>query len=194
MKLIYALIFVLFLILVGLLGFSNFNYKSKIQTIYERKVAMNEMVIRHSFYGGSLNLSPKTVLFNSSNQSVSLKYITNGKPKLVFRFTDLYCNSCIVSVLPLLKSFSDSIGKSNIVLFVSASNQKYSRLLRIDYDLDFPIYSVGYDFVNNDVEKLNSPYLFILNTDTTGNKIFIPEKSLPELTEYYFSSILELLK
>lgn len=179
--------------LIGIVCFYCIQDKSEIEKPNELNIVYKEMILRQSYYGGNLNIQPDMAISDNNGNNIKLQFVVNGKPKLVFRFTDLHCSVCIKAIIPYLKSFSEKIGSSNIILFVSQSNLKYIKLLYSDYHLDFPFFIVPYNSLKNDIENFNSPYLFIMTSDLKAQKAFIPDKSLPEITEYYLSAISDII-
>ena len=153
-----------------------------------RNILRNDMIIRHSFYGGRIDFS-SFELIDKDGKTTHMNEIAKERPKLVLRISDTNCRTCIVSIISILMSFSTEIDSSDIILFITQSNSKYTKLLYHDLRLTFPAYIVPHNLVNNKIETLNEPYLFVLYPDSTGRNTFIPEKIFPEITNNYLFRI-----
>lgn len=170
------------------------DYQSRNELRNRKADVLSDMVILHSAYGGSFNISPEITLVDSLGKYIKLESILNEKPKLVYRFTDLDCETCIEYYLPIINSFSTKMGKKNVILFTSGTGSNYIRLFCRDHNLHFPIYNIPYNLINNGIEKVNYPYFFILTLNKQGIHTFIPNMESPELTQKYFNGIEYLLK
>ena len=93
------------------------------------------MVLKQAFYGGGLNCALSNDILTTDNQQANLDSIVKGKSKIIFRFTDHNCITCVKAILPLLMDYASQIGKDNIILFVSQSNLKFIKLFCLDNDL-----------------------------------------------------------
>jgi hypothetical protein len=116
--------------------------------------------------------------------------IRNNNPKLIFRYSEKNCDVCIDSVLVCLKKYSGSIGVENIILLASYEDITDLKLFRKFNKIGFEIFNA----LNIDelpIERLNTPYLFILDNTLRANCIFIPEKTIQKRTDSYFQVILK---
>ena len=132
-----------------------------------------------------------TTIRNSDGDVVCISDIVNDGRKLIVRYSELNCKSCVDSILYYTEQFGKRIGRDKIQVwakFTSLSNYLLMKRI-IDHDIDL------YDASNFSfgVDSLNVPYLFILNNAMTISNIFIPHKEFPQLNEWYFSTIKERL-
>ncbi len=136
-----------------------------------------------------LILKPGTNVKDEYNRSFSLDSIITSTPgeKLVFRFTENNCIDCIKAELLHLEKIAPVIGKDNIILLASYTGTNDLKLFRKAYNPPFSIYNTPLEsLAGNQLEDANLPYYFVLNKDLSPHLLFIPEKTLAELTEQYY--------
>lgn len=107
--------------------------------------------------------------------------------RLVIRYSELNCQSCIDTILFYANDFASKCGKNKVAIWASYSYMRnYSIFLRMNkYDLD--IYNVADTVLN--IDSRNMPYAFVLNEDLTISHLFIPHKEFPKMTKWYFSEV-----
>jgi hypothetical protein len=66
MKVFLSISVVLAILSICTLLWSNSNFKSNIEQISVKEKALNELVIRQTFYGGMLSIIPEFVLFKEN--------------------------------------------------------------------------------------------------------------------------------
>jgi hypothetical protein len=176
------------------LQYKDWEYKKK---ELEDKVNGNNMILNlivnlnnHQILSEYKDISS---IIGSSilNKSVSLKKVIeeSDNPKLIFRFSESSCELCVDSVLVCLRKHSDRIGKKNIIILTSYDDIAYLVLFKKYEEIDFQIYNARN--IDLPIEKLNVPYLFVIDKSLKTNCIFIPEKTIQKRTDLYFQTIVK---
>jgi hypothetical protein len=116
-----------------------------------------------------------------------LDKIFDEKQKLVLRYSELNCNTCIDVQFDALKKLAKKIGEKNIIILASyKSDADFNRFMRIN-KLNFEVYNV--EHINLPLEKRNIPYYFITDKSLFAKLVFIPRKEYPKVYEKYFEII-----
>lgn len=107
----------------------------------------------------------------------------NQAPVLVYRYTELNCQECIVFGMLKLKDI-----KTDNVVLLSHYHDFYlfktqSKALNGN---EFSIYNVS-DIM--ELDTLNVPYYFLLHKNKIVSDVFIPDKMFPEITKNYLEII-----
>jgi hypothetical protein len=135
----------------------------------------------------SLELNnPVIYMGNDTANQMNLFDLVRGKC-LVFRFSGEACNICIDFVMNKLKStFTDFTGNSRILLIGSNINDRVKEKYYGKQIISFYSEDLGLPF-----EEYTPPFLFIIDRDRITKMFFIPEKTMPELTDLYLKNIKE---
>ena len=135
----------------------------------------------------SLDLNdPLVYRGNAVNDTFSLFDIVNDKC-LVFRFSGEACNTCIDFVIEQLKkTFPDYASNERILLIGSNINNRVKEKYYGKPVISYVLEDLGLPF-----EEYNIPFLMIIDRDRESKMMFIPEKSMPDLTEMYFKAVKE---
>jgi len=106
---------------------------------------------------------------------------------LVFRFSGAACDVCVDFVLDKIKNkFSDFRSNPRVLLIGSQLNPRVKETYYGKSVLSYASDDLGIPF-----EEYQIPFLFILDRERTCKMIFIPEKALPELTDFYLDTVLK---
>jgi hypothetical protein len=182
------------LIILVLLGgfFSALTYfksppDNKVSTEPPIEVYYFNELYKSTIINESLELNNPLIYYgNDTTNKMSLFDRVNGKC-LVFRFSGEACNVCIDFVINKLKTtFSDFANNSRILLIGSNINDRVKEKYYGKQIISFCSEGLGLPF-----EEYNTPFLFIIDRDRITKMFFIPEKSLPELTDVYLKNIKE---
>lgn len=136
-------------------------------------------------------LSPNHELRDSSNKFLRIKDILNSKsPKIIFRFAESNCSSCVDQQMIKLGKLAEIIGNENVIALTTYTALNSLKVLIKHYNLKFPIYNISTESLgNNEIEKLNTPYLFLINNSLDTEMLFIPETHLSQLSDEYYKSL-----
>lgn len=119
----------------------------------------------------------------------TLEKAVGNSTKLVFRYSELDCNTCYQKVLNDLTALINSIGANNIMIITSYYNQRELYNFMKANNINQNVYNIGANNLGLAVEKYDIPFLFILDKTYRVKLLFIPYKRYPLLTQKYFSTI-----
>lgn len=133
-------------------------------------------------------LNKNGIVIDEEGNEKLLSEIIDGN-KLVLRYSDLNCNTCIDEQINNLNSNTQQIGIENIILLTTYESYVHMQRFRKVNKIKFPIYNLGNE-LNKDIEDLGLPYYFILNKDNFRiNNMYIAMKEIPKLTSIYLEHI-----
>ena len=165
------------------------NY-NKASTTYD--FILNRLTLQIQ-YSENLKINKEIIVTDSSGKTFPLKKVFQGNKKLVFRFKEVDCDECVEAELPFLKNIAKSIGSKNIILLASMSGINDLKIFNQTHHLNYPIYDISSELLfNNEIERLSSPYLFLTDETLNTEMIFLPEKTLPNLSKIYYEKISKL--
>ena len=124
---------------------------------------------------------------NYSSLSELKPVLNNECRKLILRYSELNCHSCVDSQIVKLNEFSKKLEKGNILILAHYKNERDLYLFRKKNPTDLKFINIG--SLDIAVEKANTPYYFIIDNDFTAKSVFVPAKELPEQTERYFDVV-----
>ncbi|MDP3446417.1 MAG: hypothetical protein Q8T08_26465, partial [Ignavibacteria bacterium] len=113
--------------------------------------------------------------------------VVGGKPKLVFRYSELNCNICVDSQMDFIKEFLNKYGYDNFIMISSYKYKKNILLFKMLNNINNEIYNV--EVLDSSLDRLNIPYYFILDEICQPIMFHFPDKIFPEDTKEYFKSI-----
>lgn len=131
------------------------------------------------------------IIISTSKDTISIDSVVNNTPKLIIRYSSLNCHTCIDSLVQNAKQVSQLLGRDNICLFANYNSESDFRQFWRTNNLYFRIYSVESKIINAD--DFDTPYMFVLNPDHTISHLFIPHKTIPEMTKWYLDIICDYL-
>jgi|GEM_PF-4213915 len=110
-------------------------------------------------------------------------------PILIVRFSEFYCNACINRDVEILKRLSSDIGFENMIYLVSHNRNYYWKRFKEIKKIKSGFYNVSFDYLDIDRDSLTTPYMFILDQDSTIKSLFISIKEDEARTIEYLESI-----
>ena len=168
------------------------TYKENLE-IYKQASLFDETEMAYLF---SQNLlSSGLVLRNISvTNEKGIKFRLNilfgNNPKFVLRYSEINCMTCVDSSLKYIEKYKKIIGPENIIVLASYKNQQDLAIFKRVSKIEFEIFNTGENTVGLPIEKENTPFMFITNGTLIAQSVFLPEKTMPELTEMYFMTII----
>lgn len=122
------------------------------------------------------------------NKSVKLSEVIRS-PRLILRFSELNCDACIDAQIRNLNRISDSIGVSQVALFVTYRDSKYIKRFMETHQLKHAVFRLN-DELAATLENIEMPYYFVLSpAEGRVQCMFIPHKEIPALTKEYLVQI-----
>lgn len=131
-------------------------------------------------------LSPDLVVEDvSGNISALMDVFT--EPTLVYRLTEMHCNSCIEHGIRLLKEECNNT-KLPVMILCRYESVRKVRAICNSYSIDFPIFNTPERF-NIPLDDMSTSYFFIVDESFKcyGFQTFI--KEIPLITENYLKGI-----
>ena len=122
-------------------------------------------------------------LSDENGDSIQLGSIITGF-SLVFRYTELNCQSCVDLLLTTLRADS-SFNKINTLLLTYYKEPSYLYQFKRMNRLQYPVFSIKNTGLPPDT--LNVPYLFLLDQSLKVSNVFIPEEGDTASIKQYLS-------
>jgi len=187
------LTFLLGIIFVRIVLFVSIILKHKEPAVHKMSNKAEDylFVISNNLQNDNQILSNKLVLIENDGSFQVLDSIIN-EAKLIFRYSNLHCHSCIDKQMDLLSKYSDSIDNDRIILFTYYQNLRDLFLFKRLNHIRFKTYNVK--SLDIPCEELQSPYFFVLDKNLKINDSFLPSKKDTILTINYLSTIFSKFK
>lgn len=195
-----GLLIIFFVLLLSILSFISYNYfdtnmKKKEEDINNvlnltksLKADQNRIHIFDEFKISSNIVLNKLSDFDSDE--VTISELDLKKPKIVFRFSDLSCESCINQEISNLNALAKEIGKENIIFLGSFANiRKAISFSKVNTLENSNFYFINYGALGSNLEREHLPFVFILDQSMRINTPFFPRYDLPEVSVDYYKII-----
>lgn len=137
-------------------------------------------------------LSPDIIIYDINRKEHNLSKILNKNKKIIIKYSELNCNTCIDSLFSCINNHLNEQEKQYITILATYHNRNDLLTFKRINNLNYPIY--GIDSLDIPLENLNEPFIFILNDDYTISHLFIPHKERLQDTRRYFDIILNDIK
>ncbi len=175
-------------IVIGISLVIYLNIRHTNPTAYEKSKKAGDyfFAISNNLENDNQTLANKLVLIENNGCSQILDSIID-EAKLIFRYSNLHCHSCIDKQLDLLNRYTDSIDDGRIILFAYYQNVRDRFLFTRSNHIRFNTYSVK--SLDIPFEELQFPYFFVLDKNLKINDSFLPTKEDTMLTINYLSII-----
>jgi hypothetical protein len=173
---------------------------------YKKDASLNEKYLRddnnilenkviYQVKSGNDRVATTAMLKDENGKSHALSDIIKDNDKLVLRFTENDCQSCVESMFRQLSEHAAGLKKEDVIILVTYSNMNSLKHLFEKYGIAEHIYNIDEkEMAANYAETLNAPYFFVIKPDGTERMVFFPEGPiLYELTEEYLKIVSEML-
>jgi hypothetical protein len=196
---IFVLIFFNLFLLYRIKGYISINdqlYENNLKLISYNSFNENQIKILKNYmiiakYSENISIKKEILISNEKGKFKLDKIIDNGF-KLVLRYTELNCQSCVDTELSSLQNLANKIGMEKIVILASYKNNedliKFKRLNK----LKLPMYNV--DSLSIPLENMNIPFYFICDKEFKTKLVFIPKKEISNLTVDYLKLVEKIFK
>lgn len=135
------------------------------------------------------NIIKDLIFFDLDNYAYSLKELVGDNLKIVFRFSDKHCSSCIEHTLKYLKKIENKIGIDNIIIMGDFKNRhSHSIFVRLNSGILQKVYNYN-ENLKLPVDSLSLPYIFTINNSLRTKNVFVPLKEVPKRTSNSFSEL-----
>lgn len=132
------------------------------------------------------------IKFSFNDKTITLRDTSKWKQKIVLRFTEFNCSTCVDEDITLLIKFIKEIGEENVIIFATFNNLRNLLSFKENHKLRIHIFNI--DELNLPIEQANVPYFFRLDNFLSISKVFVPQKEIPDLTEIYFNKSIDSFK
>ncbi|HTO16601.1 MAG TPA: hypothetical protein VLZ83_12580 [Edaphocola sp.] len=150
------------------------------------EILTNNMQLQ--WLGEGVAINEKLILENEDSEMISLKEILEYDKKLIFRFSDMACNECIDAQMNMLKNHSASFNENDIIL-IASGNKRNLLIKKNEFQLPFMIYFIEYEGLHFELERMNTPYYFVIDRNIIADLVFVPAKEIPLPTINYFNML-----
>jgi len=196
----FILIFCIFIIII--LAFLFLFTYSKLIKFQKQNINDNQTIERlseindkyfnsfqHQFETESSYIDTDVLLIKFNGDIVKLGNLIGGTPKLILRYTEYECQACVIEEIKRLNELSNIIGKNNIIILSSYSNDRDAIIFSKYYKVLPTIYNISNEKLKLNPSKHQRPYLFILDNDLIIKNLFFPLKELPKLSALYYNAV-----
>ena len=170
--------------------------KSTEVSFWESEKIRNEMLehqenllsINFEMEYGMLGVKAPDVLCDDTK----LSQLVSKSPILIYRYADINCNTCYEAQIEIIqKEFKDEYEK--VAILCSYQEERHFSIFKKMNHIEAPIYRIDYDAFTWAVQDYENPYYFVLYPDMSISNVFMPDRTLPKLTQIYLKGIKQLL-
>jgi hypothetical protein len=147
--------------------------------------------VKIGFQNECIRFQPNIQLKDENGKYILLSSLVKKGKKLIFRFSETSCCSCLDQLKMILNSNRYNL-KNEIIYISDYSDTKRITFFRTLLNINCCIYSIN--DLGLPIEKEKIPYLFILDEDMISKLFFIPTYGNQKLTENYMNNINSSLK
>jgi hypothetical protein len=145
-----------------------------------------------SYFDNGESINDK-IFFTSETESYTTsefikKYVRSTK--LVFRYADVNCNTCVDSSMFKLKQLNALVRDTNIIILASYNSARDLYVWRRINNIKNPVFQIPYKSLGLKTEDLNEPYFFTLRKNSAVvQNLFIPSKMFGKASDTYLGVI-----
>lgn len=141
--------------------------------------------LQKQFENSEINKSIQ--LTDDHGEKTNLSVLLKDRKVVIFHYSELNCDECVISELKKLTLFIDSgrINSKDVIVLSKYSNVRHMWVFKKTNGFKVKFYNIdGEDLVGG---KITSPYYFIADNTFKLNKLFIVSKDLPDATKIYIT-------
>lgn len=136
-----------------------------------------------------VKIDKATYVEDEKGQKHLLKDLLKSGPKLVFRYSEVNCQTCVESEIVPLINFMAENGNDKVIFLTTYQDRKYLLDFKRFNKIKTEIYNIPENGLGLPIEKLNIPYLFVIDANMQTNLIFIPEKNRENVSLTYYKIV-----
>ncbi len=160
-------------------------------------IELNEIIEQYSIVENKTNdkIIRNFPIINEKGETLLLSSLLTSN-KLIYRFSELHCDSCIIKEFENLRKCIATEGLKNIIILCYYQNPRNLNIFkRINRLQDFEIYNLVDNNIGElELENSGVPYFFVLNKEFKISNTFIPLKEANQRTDDYLKRVSTLLK
>lgn len=126
------------------------------------------------------------------NEQILLSEMVSDKPVLVYRYSDVNCNTCIEAEIEVLQKIFKTNLQSVLILCSYNIDKDFYTFKKVN-KINCPIYRIGHNSFNWAPEEYKNPYCFVLHPGLQVSDFYVPDKSFPQMNEIYLNGIKRLI-
>ena len=121
-----------------------------------------------------------------------LSDLAKNKPLLIYRYSDINCNTCYETEINAIHDTFSDLSKSVIILCSYRLDKDYKDFKRIN-QIKTPLFRISFDAFSWTVEDYGNPYYFVLHPNMKISHIYVPDKKYPDLNKQYLEGVKRFL-
>jgi hypothetical protein len=128
------------------------------------------------------------IVQQQSGTAVNFQSLFSDGVKLIFRYNENHCNTCVDVALKSLIEYKTKIGVENIIILTSYKN---ARTMQAFIEKNAPgmrVYNTNEE-INIPLENWTTPYFFVTDEDLNARLVLIPVKEINGYTKEYLEII-----
>ena len=176
-----------------------FMFKNDFLNIKNTDVGLNKTVnnLKRIQSNNDKNILENFLIINENKDTLSITDLLTTK-KLIYRFSELHCDSCIINEFENLKKMllSKLFKIENLIVISYYQSPRNLYLFkRLNNLQNFEIYNLENNSLGSfELETMGVPYFFILNKELKMSNTFVPIKQVNKRTDDYFKRIVSNLR
>jgi hypothetical protein len=146
---------------------------------------------REAILNNGTKLSPDLTIVDENKNPVTLVNIlkeNDNSIKMIIRYSALACDICMEEELKQISNHVKQMDINDVLIFASNHNIRSLRIIRETLPFRIKVYQIEDTGIPFETENENL-FIFTLNKDCIVKDFFIPEKTLPKLSDNYYEIV-----
>lgn len=180
--------------------FCLFLYQKRYyKNIQSENILQNSLLDTLNFYRSNYELNLEMtglhlsnfICYNSNEKYKVEKFMIQGKPLLIYRYTDIECSTCVENILDDINTtFNNSPEK--VLILCSYKNKNEFRNFTRKQKTNIPILLT--DFNNFSWIPFVSSCFFVLYPNFTVSNFYLPSMEFTDINKAYINSIWKIIE
>lgn len=181
----FSLWFIIALILINIFLWIKYDKSNELNSRYysnmeKLHIYRNTLSTQTLFNNNIIN--DNELIISNKNDTISIKDLIDGYPKLIVILSELSCNTCVDSLIKRLQNIQITEALSQNLCFISDFRDrgqaiKFRRVNNLGSDL-YRLLSKNQIFDKQN--ELTPPYIFLIDSDLKIKHLFIPDILIEE--------------
>jgi len=129
------------------------------------------------------------ILESEEGVRATLQELISDSLFIVFRYSELDCNKCVINNLGYLNVLKNSIDNANIIILTTYGKLNDLILFKRVNHINFPVYNISEYGLGLPAEKSGMPFLFMMDGSLVTRYVHFPDKENPRLTNIFLNLI-----
>ncbi|MGE0089825.1 MAG: hypothetical protein AB7S50_10185 [Bacteroidales bacterium] len=155
--------------------------------LFEKQIL--EIVLKTNILYEGVKLNNINVL-DRDGHSHNLKYFLDTMPGLFLYVPFEGCNKCVEDIIDLMKKYS-KLESNNVKVFLLIKSPNFRSFLanQIEEECNIKSLYIKEGWLGLDIEKLDTPFLFITDKKLFADKFFLIDKNIKDINRFYIENI-----